>query len=81
MENYPSKTLKIGNNLVVVQEKQLLYVLKRHALTFSLDYNDMKGIHPNICTHCTYIKYDSSPIRKPQRRMDPTLKDIVNGEL
>jgi hypothetical protein len=41
----------------------------------------MKGIHPNICTHHIYIKDESSPIRKPQRRMNPSLKDIVKGEL
>jgi hypothetical protein len=41
----------------------------------------MKGIHPNTCVHNIYIKKDATPIRKPQRRMNPTLREIVKVEL
>jgi hypothetical protein len=41
----------------------------------------MKGIHPSICTHHIYIKEDYNTIRKPQRRMNLALKDIVKQEL
>ena len=41
----------------------------------------MKGIHPDTCIHHIYIDANISPVRKPQRRMNPALKDIVKGEL
>ena len=41
----------------------------------------MKGIHPNRCIHHIYTNDQIRPIRKPQRRMNPTLKDIVKEEV
>ena len=75
MEIFPTKTLKVSNKLTPTQEQQLLDILGTHNYVFVWDYNDLQGIHPNICKHCIYIKDDSFPIRKSQRRMNPTLKD------
>lgn len=41
----------------------------------------MKGIHLDLCTHYIYIKEGNHSIFQPQRRMDPTLKDIVKEEI
>jgi hypothetical protein len=41
----------------------------------------MHGIHPNTCIHHIYIEDNSNIIRKPQRRMNPLLKEIVKDEL
>jgi hypothetical protein len=41
----------------------------------------MKGINPNTCIHHIYTQGEVTPIRKPQRRMNPTLKDIVKEEI
>ena len=41
----------------------------------------MKGVHHSVCTHHIYIKEGCKPIHEPQRRMNPTLKDIVKEEL
>ena len=41
----------------------------------------MKGIYPNTCSHHIYTQEGSSPVRQHQRRMNPTLKDIVKEEL
>ena len=41
----------------------------------------MKGIHPNTCIHHIYMDPKISPVRKPQTRMNPALKDIVKEEL
>ena len=48
---------------------------------FAWEYTDMKGIHPDTCIHHIYIDANISPVRKPQRRMNPALKDIVKEEL
>ena len=41
----------------------------------------MPRIHQEICTHHIYIDNNIRPIRKPQRRMNPILKEIVKEEL
>ena len=41
----------------------------------------MKGIHPNTCIHHIYMDPNIPPVRQPQRRMNPSLKDIVKEEL
>jgi hypothetical protein len=48
---------------------------------FAWDYADLKGIQPDTCTHHIYTNDQIRPIRQPQRRMNPTLKDIVKEEL
>ena len=41
----------------------------------------MKGLHPELCTHHIYTKDDCRPIRKPQRRMNRTLREVVEEEI
>jgi len=41
----------------------------------------MKGTHPETVIHHIYIRDDIRPVRQPQRRMNPALKDIVKEEL
>ena len=41
----------------------------------------MKGIHPNTHSHHIYTHEGAKPVRNPQRRMNPALKDIVKEEL
>ena len=41
----------------------------------------MKGIHPDTCIHHIYMDLNIPPVRQAQRRMDPTLMDIVKEEL
>ena len=41
----------------------------------------MQGIHPNTCTHHIYTDDKLKPVRQPQRRMNPTMKEIVKEEL
>ena len=41
----------------------------------------MKGIHLDTCIHHIYMDPNMSHVRKPQRRMNPALKDTVKEEL
>ena len=41
----------------------------------------MKGIKPETCSHHIYTRADIRPVRQPQRRMNPSLRDIVKEEL
>jgi len=75
------RTLKINPSLPTSQEKELCSILRKHIDAFAWSYKEMKGVHPLVCTHHIYIKEDCKPVRHPQRRMNPTLKDIVKEEL
>ena len=39
------------------------------------------GIHLDTCIHHTYTNEEMRLVQQPQRRMNPTLKDIVKEEL
>ena len=71
----------INANLLQDQQNQLVNLLKAQSGAFSWIYTDMKGIHPDTCIHHIYRQENIRPVRQPQRRMNPTLKDIVKDEL
>ena len=75
------RTLKINPSLSVLQEEKLCNMLKEHLDAFTWSYKEIKGVHRSVCTHHIYIKEGCKPVRQPQRRMNPTLKDIVKEEL
>lgn len=60
----------------MVQESQILMVLKNHADAFAWDYVDMKGIDPKIFQHHIYID-DTKPIQQLPRKVNPTLNEVV----
>eukprot|EP00253_Pinus_taeda_P024641 PITA_24641 len=75
------KTLNINSNLTSEQKMKLIHVLRKYKEAFSWDYPDMKGIDPQLCTHHIYIEKDARPVRQPQRRLNPHLKDVVKAKL
>eukprot|EP00253_Pinus_taeda_P005000 PITA_05000 len=81
VEIEPGKTLNINANLTQEQETKLIHILIKYKNAFAWDYPDMKGIDPQLCTHHIYIENDAKPIRQPQRRLNPHLKEVVKAEL
>ena len=61
--------------------EQLKEFLQRHEKDFAWDYGDMKGLSPTLCTHRIYINEGFLPLRQPQRRINPSLREIVKTEL
>jgi len=41
----------------------------------------MRGIDPKTCVHHIYVEQNARPVRQPQQRMNPNLKEIVKEEL
>lgn len=81
IEVYPGKHLNIGNQLQSAQEQEVIALLQKYSKAFAWDYTDMQGIHPNTCIHHIYIDDQLKPVRQPQRRMNPMMKEIVKEEL
>jgi hypothetical protein len=48
------KPLYINSSLEPEQKTQVIEMLQRQFNSFACDYADMKGIHPNTCTHHIY---------------------------
>ena len=81
IEIFPGKTLNINKNLEKSQQEGLIKILQRHYFSYAWEYTDMKGISPKTCTHHIYIEENCKPIRQPQRRMNPNVREIVKEEL
>jgi len=81
IENFPRKTLNVNENLEELQKNQLVEVLQKNSYAYAWEYTDMRGIDPKTCIHNIYIKQSARPVRKPQRRMNPNLKEFVKEEL
>jgi hypothetical protein len=50
------KFIYINSQLDSSKQKQLIKMLKKHIDAFAWRYQDMKGIHPDTCTHNIYIQ-------------------------
>jgi hypothetical protein len=77
----PGKFLHINSGLDADQQKQLVSILNKQSGEFAWEYTDMKGIHHETCIHHIYTQGKMTLVRKPQRRMNPTLKYIVKEEI
>ena len=77
----PGKFLHINAGLTKSQQEQLLKILKKQSGSFAWEYTDMEGIQIDTCIHHIYMDPTIPPVRQPQRRMNPALKDIIKEEL
>ena len=63
------------------QEVQLLEVLKLHKGAIAWTVADIKGINPLVCTHHIYLEENAKPSRQMQRRLNPTMQEVVRAEV
>jgi hypothetical protein len=42
---------------------------------------DLKDISPSFCMHKIHMEEDFKPIAQPQRRLNPTMKEVVRKEV
>ncbi|XP_061376486.1 uncharacterized protein LOC133318503 [Gastrolobium bilobum] len=71
----------ININLSTVEEEKLLKVLREHKTAIGWSITDLKGINPSFCTHKILMENDVKPVRQPQRRLNPTMKEVVRKEV
>ncbi|RDX86591.1 hypothetical protein CR513_32056, partial [Mucuna pruriens] len=71
----------IASNLHQEQEDKLLRVLRQHKKAIGWKLSDLPGINPSICMHRLLIEEEARPIRQQQRRMNPTILDVVKKEV
>ena len=71
----------ISASLTELEEEKLLRVLRdhKHALGWSLA--DLKGIRPSMCMHRILLEERYKPSVEAQRRLNPTMKEVVRKEV
>ncbi|KAK7392200.1 hypothetical protein VNO78_20630 [Psophocarpus tetragonolobus] len=71
----------ISSHLLKDQEEKLLHVLREHKKAIGWTLDDIPGISPAICMHRILLEDESKPVRQPQRRLNPTILDVVKKEV
>ena len=71
----------ISSLLNASQENNLLEVLKKNKQDIVWKIYDLKGISPLVCTHHIYLEKETKPMRRPQRRLNPHMQEVVRAEV
>ena len=71
----------VSSKLDSLQEGKLLYVLRKHKSAIGSNIADIKEISSLVCTHRIYLEDNAKPSREMQRRLNPTMKEIVRIEV
>ncbi|RDX96105.1 hypothetical protein CR513_21285, partial [Mucuna pruriens] len=71
----------IANNLRGEQEEKLLNVLRQHKKAIRWKLSDLPSINPSICMHIILMEEEAKPIRQQQKRLNPTILDMVKKEI
>jgi hypothetical protein len=69
-----NKPVVISSKLPLEEEKMLIQVLKNNQGAIGWTLSDLKCISPSYCMHY-------KPIEQPQRRLNPTMKEVVKKEV
>ena len=75
------KPVVISNALTTEEENRLVDILKKHREAIGWHISDLKGISPAYCMHRIMMEEDYKPVRQPQRRLNPTMKEEVRKEV
>jgi len=71
----------INSSLTEEEEGKLLNILKAHKDALGWTIDDLKGISPAVCMHKILLEDNSKPVVQPQRRLNPTMKEVVQKEV
>ena len=63
------------------QENNLLDLLRKNKQAIGWKITDLKGIIPAVYTHHIYLEEEAKSVRKPQRRLNPHMQEVVRAEV
>lgn len=81
LEEGSTKPVIISSFLSAEEEESLLEVLKANKGAIGWTLSDLKGISPSYCMHKIMMEEDFKPVAQPQRRLNPTMKEVVRKEV
>ena len=71
----------ISASLTAAEEEKLLRVLRDHKAALGWSLADLKGIRPSMCMHRILLEDGHRPSVEAQRRLNPTMKEVVRKEV
>ena len=71
----------ISASLTELEEEKLLRVLRDHKHAIGWSLSDLKGIRPSMCMHHILLEDGHKPSMEAQRRLNPTMKEVVQKEV
>ena len=71
----------ISASLTELEEEKLLRVLRDHKNALGWSLADLKGIRPSMCMHHILLEEGYKPSTEAQRRLNPTMKEVVRKEV
>ncbi|KAL5583455.1 hypothetical protein UlMin_015897 [Ulmus minor] len=71
----------INNSLNDIEEEKLLRVLHNHKSAIGWTMADIKGISNSLCMHKILMNESYKPTIQPQRRLNPTMQEVVKAEV
>ncbi|KAL5554884.1 hypothetical protein UlMin_037120 [Ulmus minor] len=71
----------INNSLNDIEEEKLLRVLRNHKSAIGWTMADIKGISNSLCMHKILMNESYKPTIQPQRRLNPTMQEVVKAEV
>ena len=75
------ETLPMPKALTPLQEEKLLRVLREQKGVIGWTMDDIKGISPTFCQHKIILEEEFKPSVQPQRRLNPSMKEVVRKEI
>ncbi|CAJ2658862.1 unnamed protein product [Trifolium pratense] len=81
LEEEEKKPVIISNSLSADEEKSLIQILKENKEAIGWSLSDLKGISPSYCMYNIMMEDDYKPVAQPQRRLNPTMKEVVRKEV
>ena len=67
--------------MATLEEDKLLRVLREHKDALGWSLADLKGIRPSMCMHRILLEDGHKPSVEAQRRLNPTMKEVVHKEV
>ncbi|XP_023743058.2 uncharacterized protein LOC111891222 [Lactuca sativa] len=67
----------ISNKLSIVEEDELVTLLKKYEKAIGWTIADIKGLSPSLCMHKILMEEDFKPTREAQRRLNPPMMEVV----
>ncbi|XP_058764942.1 uncharacterized protein LOC131638400 isoform X1 [Vicia villosa] len=76
-----TKPIIINSGLSSKEEHRLKEILIKNQEAIGWVLSDLKGISPAYCMHKIMLEDDFRPVAQPQRRLNPTMKEMVRKEV
>ena len=81
LEENETKLVVISSESTVEEENKLVEVLKRHREAIGWHISNLNGIILAYCMYKIIMEEDYRPVRQPQRRLNPSMKEEVQKEV